>query len=71
MVVQPAGGLQLLHETIDAGQPGAGLQQVGRQHGDVALRGMTGLERLAVVPDAIAELAPEPLPVIAPTQLID
>ena len=71
VVVQPAGGVQLVHKAIDAGQAGAGLEQVGRQGGGVGLWGMAGLERFAVVPDAIAELAPEPLPVVAPTQLID
>ena len=32
---------------------------------------MAGLQRFAVVPDAVAPLAPEPLPVIAPAQLGD
>ncbi len=70
MVVQPAGAHQLGHEGIDAGQAGAALRQIGRQGGAVGAGGMAGAEGFAVVPDAVTELAPEPLPVIAPAELL-
>ena len=44
---------------------------VGWQHGGVAGGGVAGLERFAVVPDAVAQLVPEALPVVAPAQLGD
>ena len=71
VVVQPAQLLQLTREAIHAGQAGAGLGQIGGQLRAVAGCGEAGLERFAVVPDAIAQAAPEALPVVAPAQFVD
>ena len=71
VVVQPARAHQLCREGIDAGQAGGGGRQVRGEVGGVGLGRVAGLQRFAIIPDAVAPLAPEPLPVIAPAELGD
>ena len=71
VVVQPTRAHQLLAEAIHAGQAGAALADVVRQFSAVGGGVVSGLERLLIVFDAVPQLAPHPLPEVAPAQLID
>ena len=71
MVVEPAGAHQLDHEGVDAGEAGAGVGQVLRQVAGIGLGGPAGLEGFAALVHPFAPLAPEPLPVITPGELLD
>lgn len=71
MVMQPTALHQFRGEGIDAGQPGGCGAEIGGQFGGIGLGRMTGLEWFAIQPDAITQLPPEALPVIAPAQLGD
>ena len=71
VVVEPAGTHQLVHEGVDAGEARAGVGQIGGQGGGVGLGGPAGLEGFAALVHPFAPLAPEPLPVITPGELLD
>ena len=71
VVVQPAGAVQFGDERIHAGQTGAALGDVGRQLLPIGPGLVAGFEFFLIAPDAITQLLPETLPVVAPAEFVD
>lgn len=71
MVVQPALVHQLVAKGIDAGQTGAAAGDVVGQVCAVGRGRQAAGALLAVVPDALAQLLPDALPVVTPAELVD
>ncbi len=63
--------MELGDETIHAGQTGAAFGYIGRKFRAVGAGMVAGFELFLIAPDAISELLPEALPVVAPAELID
>ena len=71
VVVEPATAHQLLAESIHTGQPRAAFTHVVGKLSAVTGGIVAGLQLLLALMDAIAEIAPHPLPEITPAQFID
>ena len=71
MIMQIASFSQLAREAVHARQFGRALDDICGQLGKVIARSIACFIGFAVLPDAIAELHVEPLPVVAPCQFVD
>ena len=71
VVVEVAGGFEVGHKAIHAGEGGGGVREVGGQIGFVIGWAETGFGFFTVEPDAVTQLLVEALPVVSPGKFGD
>ena len=71
MIVQVSSFRQLMREAVNTGKRGRAGRDISRERSRIILRRVAGVVLFAILPDSLAYLRIDALPVVAPCELID